>query len=162
MKLKTTEAELKSSKLQKKFKDKLNKEIDRLEGLSSNSSEGSVSRGYIDTLLELPWNKSSKDNLDIKEAKQILEDDHYGLSDVKKRVLEFLAVRALTKAGDAPIICLVGPPGTGKTSIARSIARALNKKYVRICLGGVRDEAEIRGHRKTYVGAMPGRICKRY
>ncbi len=149
----------KKLKAPKEVKDKLNKEIDRLEGLSSNSSEGSVSRGYIDTLLELPWNKSSKDNLDIKEAKQILEDDHYGLSDVKKRVLEFLAVRALTKAGDAPIICLVGPPGTGKTSIARSIARALNKKYVRICLGGVRDEAEIRGHRKTYVGAMPGRIA---
>ena len=149
----------KKLKAPKEVKDKLNKEIDRLEGLSSNSSEGSVSRGYIDTLLELPWNKSSKDNLDIKEAKQILEDDHYGLSDVKKRVLEFLAVRALTKAGDAPIICLVGPPGIGKTSIARSIARALNKKYVRICLGGVRDEAEIRGHRKTYVGAMPGRIA---
>ena len=149
----------KKLKAPKEVKDKLNKEIDRLEGLSSNSSEGSVSRGYIDTLLELPWNKSSKDNLDIKEAKQILEDDHYGLSDVKKRVLEFLAVRALTKAGDAPIICLVGPPGTGKTSRARSIARALNKKYVRICLGGVRDEAEIRGHRKTYVGAMPGRIA---
>lgn len=143
VKLKTTEAELKSSKLQKKLKISLIKKLTDLKDFPQTVQKEVFPRGYIDTLLELPWNKSSKDNLDIKEAKQILEDDHYGLSDVKKRVLEFLAVRALTKAGDAPIICLVGPPGTGKTSIARSIARALNKKYVRICLGGVRDEAEI-------------------
>lgn len=146
-------------KASKEIKEKIYKEIDRLESVSSGNSEGAVIRGYIETLLELPWNKHSKDNDDIKEAKAILEQDHYGLEDVKKRVLEYLAVRALSKKGDAPIICLVGPPGTGKTSIARSIARAVNKKYIRICLGGVRDEAEIRGHRKTYVGAMPGRIA---
>lgn len=155
------EYQIKTERLKapKEVKDKLKKEIDRLESISANNSEGTVVRGYIETLLELPWNKKSKDNLDIIEAKKILEEDHYGLEDVKKRVLEFLAVRVLTKKGDAPIICLVGPPGTGKTSIAKSVARALNKKYVRICLGGVRDEAEIRGHRKTYVGAMPGRIA---
>lgn len=124
----------------------------------NNSAESSVIRGYIETLLELPWDKESRDNMDLSNAREILEEDHYGLEKVKERVLEFLAVRALTKKGDSPIICLVGPPGTGKTSIARSIARALNKKYVRICLGGVRDEAEIRGHRRTYIGAMPGRI----
>jgi len=117
-----------------------------------------VERGYLETLLELPWDKTSRDNTDIKRAEKILERDHYGLEQVKERILEFLAVRSLTKQGDSPIICLVGPPGTGKTSIARSVAEALNKKYVRICLGGVRDEAEIRGHRRTYVGAMPGRI----
>lgn len=139
-------------------KDKIKKEIKRFKGISSNSSESSVSRGYIETLLELPWNKSSLDNKDLDYAKEVLDKEHYGLSDVKERVLEFLAVRNLTSKGDCPIICLVGPPGTGKTSIAKSIAKALDKEYVRICLGGVRDEAEIRGHRRTYVGAMPGRI----
>lgn len=143
----------------KEVKEKIFKEIDRLESISLNNSESTVVRGYIETLLELPWNKSSRDNKNIKEAKTILENDHYGLEDVKKRVLEYLAVRTLANKGDAPILCLVGPPGTGKTSIAKSISRALNKKYIRICLGGVRDEAEIRGHRKTYVGAMPGRIA---
>jgi ATP-dependent Lon protease len=117
-----------------------------------------VSRGYIETLLELPWNKTSRDNRDIRNAERILNEDHYGLEKVKERMLEFLAVRNLTSKGESPIICLVGPPGTGKTSIARSVAKALDKQYVRICLGGVRDEAEIRGHRRTYVGAMPGRI----
>ena len=124
-----------------------------------NNSESSVVRGYIETLLKLPWDKSSRDNNNLNNAKKVLEADHYGLEKVKERVLEYLAVRTLTKKGSSPILCLVGPPGTGKTSIARSVARALNKKYVRICLGGVRDEAEIRGHRRTYVGAMPGRIA---
>ncbi len=142
----------------KEVKEKIKKEIARFKSLSPSSSESAVERAYIETLLELPWDKVSKDNTDIIRAEQILEDQHYGLEQVKERILEFLAVRTLTKAGDSPIICLVGPPGTGKTSIARSVAEALNKKYVRISLGGVRDEAEIRGHRKTYVGAMPGRI----
>lgn len=140
-------------------KKKISKEIDRFKSLAGNSAEASVSRGYIETLLELPWDKMSKDNPDLKYAKKVLDEDHYGLEKVKERVLEFLAVRCLTQKGDSPILCLVGPPGTGKTSIARSVARALNKKYVRICLGGVRDEAEIRGHRRTYIGAMPGRIA---
>lgn len=140
-------------------KDKLKKEIERFKNVSSNSSESAVIRGYIETLLELPWNKSSKDNKNLGDAERILDEDHYGMEKVKERMLEFLAVRNLTAKGDSPIICLVGPPGTGKTSIARSVARALDKKYVRISLGGVRDEAEIRGHRKTYVGAMPGRIA---
>ena len=139
-------------------KERIEKEIERFKNAGNNSAESSVIRGYIETLLELPWDKESRDNMDLSNAREILEEDHYGLEKVKERVLEFLAVRALTKKGDSPIICLVGPPGTGKTSIARSIARALNKKYVRICLGGVRDEAEIRGHRRTYIGAMPGRI----
>lgn len=140
------------------IRQKISKEIDRFKSLMTNSAEASVSRGYIETLLELPWDKISRDNTDLKYAKKVLDEDHYGLEKVKERVLEFLAVRALTEKGDSPILCLVGPPGTGKTSIARSVARALNKKYVRICLGGVRDEAEIRGHRRTYIGAMPGRI----
>ena len=140
-------------------KKRIEKEIERFKNAGNNSAESSVIRGYIETLLELPWDKESVDNMDLANAREILDEDHYGLEKVKERVLEFLAVRALTKKGDSPIICLVGPPGTGKTSIARSIARALDKKYVRICLGGVRDEAEIRGHRRTYIGAMPGRIA---
>ena len=140
-------------------KERIEKEIERFKNAGNNSAESSVIRGYIETLLELPWDKESVDNMDLANAREILDEDHYGLEKVKERVLEFLAVRALTKKGDSPIICLVGPPGTGKTSIARSIARALDKKYVRICLGGVRDEAEIRGHRRTYIGAMPGRIA---
>ena len=142
----------------KEVKEKIRKEIDRFKNISSSSSESAVARGYIETLLELPWNKTSRDNKDLKNAEQILNADHYGLEKVKERMLEFLAVRNLTSKGESPIICLVGPPGTGKTSIARSVAKALDKKYVRISLGGVRDEAEIRGHRRTYVGAMPGRI----
>lgn len=139
-------------------KEKTKKDIKRFRNMSSSSSESTVERGYIETVLELPWNKMSVDNKDLDHAAQVLDDDHYGLKDVKERILEFLAVRNLTSKGESPIICLVGPPGTGKTSIARSIASALEKKYVRISLGGVRDEAEIRGHRKTYIGAMPGRI----
>ncbi len=139
-------------------KDKIKKEIERYKNVAASQAEGVVSRTYIETLLSLPWDKMSKDDLDIKKAQETLDRDHYGLEKVKERILEFLAVRALNTKGQAPIICLVGPPGTGKTSIARSVAEALNKKYVRICLGGVHDEAEIRGHRKTYIGAMPGRI----
>ena len=145
-------------KVDKEVKEKIKKEIDRFKNISSSSSESAVTRGYIETLLELPWNRTSRDNKDLKNAEQILNADHYGLEKVKERMLEFLAVRNLTSKGESPIICLVGPPGTGKTSIARSVAKALDKKYVRISLGGVRDEAEIRGHRRTYVGAMPGRI----
>ena len=145
-------------KADKEVKEKIKKEIDRFKNISSSSSESAVARGYIETLLELPWNKTSRDNKDLKNAEQILNADHYGLEKVKERMLEFLAVRNLTSKVSTPIICLVGPPGTGKTSIARSVAKALDKKYVRISLGGVRDEAEIRGHRRTYVGAMPGRI----
>ena len=140
-------------------KEKIRKEIARFKKIVNSSSESAVERGYIETLLELPWDKASRDNNDIRHAGEILERDHYGLEKVKERIIEYLAVRSLTHKGDTPILCLVGPPGTGKTSIAKSIAEALRKKYVRICLGGVRDEAEIRGHRKTYVGAMPGRIA---
>ena len=143
----------------KETKEKIKKEIQRFKGMPGGSQEANVLRTYIETVLEMPWKKVSRDNQDIVHAKEILEEDHYGLEKVKDRVLEFLAVRALTKKGTSPILCLVGPPGTGKTSIARSVARALGKKYVRISLGGTHDEAEIRGHRKTYVGAMPGRIA---
>ena len=156
-----TEAEeylskVKKLKAPKSVKEHIEKEIERYKNLGNNSSESSVSRGYIETLLALPWDKVSKDNKDIKNAIKVLE--HYGLKKVKDRIIEFLAVRSLTKKGESPIICLVGPPGTGKTSIARSVAKALDKEYVRISLGGVRDEAEIRGHRRTYIGAMPGCI----
>ena len=144
----------------KEVKEKIKKEIMRFKVMPGGSQEANVLRTYIETVMDLPWNKMSKDNQDIKHAKDVLEEDHYGLEKVKQRVLEYLAVRVLTKKGQTPIICLVGPPGTGKTSIARSVARALNKKYVRISLGGVHDEAEIRGHRKTYVGSMPGRIAE--
>ena len=139
-------------------KEKIGKEIERFKNTNSNVSENAVLRGYIETMLALPWEKKSTDSDDLKEAWKVLQEGHYGLKDVKERVMEFLSVRKLTHKGKSPILCLVGPPGTGKTSIARSIAEAMYKKYVRICLGGVRDEAEIRGHRKTYVGAMPGRI----
>ena len=151
--------EVEKLKASKEVKEKIRKEIIRFKNIGNNSSESAVLRGYIETLLELPWDKASRDSTDLKRSEEILNEDHYGMEKVKERVLEFLAVRTLTKKGSSPILCLVGPPGTGKTSIARSIARALNKKYVRICLGGVRDEAEIRGHRRTYVGAMPGRIA---
>lgn len=152
--------QLKNLKAAKEVKEKLKKEIDRLKAMPGGSQEGNVVRTYIETLLELPWKKVSKDNNDIHHAEDILNEDHYGLDKVKERMLEYLAVRVLTGKGSGSILCLVGPPGTGKTSIARSVARALNKQYVRISLGGVRDEAEIRGHRKTYVGAMPGRIVE--
>lgn len=149
---------VKKLKANKSVKDKIYKEIAKYENASINSGEGTIIKNYIDTLLALPWNKSSKDNNDIKNARKVLDAEHYGLVDVKERILEFLAVRNLTSKGDTPVICLVGPPGTGKTSIARSVAEALNKEYVRISLGGVSDESEIRGHRRTYIGAMPGRI----
>lgn len=150
--------QLEQLKAPKEVKEKIAKEIARFRNINGNSSESAVSRGYIETLLDLPWEKKSKDNKDLKHAEAVLNADHYGLEKVKERMLEFLAVRNLTSKGESPIICLVGPPGTGKTSIARSVAKALHKEYVRICLGGVRDEAEIRGHRRTYVGAMPGRL----
>ena len=142
------------------IKAKLHKEVKRLKSLSKGSSEVNVERTYIENCLALPWNKKSQDNNDIINARAVLDADHYGMKDVKDRIIEYLAVRNITSVSDAPILCLVGPPGTGKTSIARSVAAALNKKYIRVCLGGVRDEAEIRGHRKTYVGAMPGRIIE--
>lgn len=142
------------------MKDKIREEIRRFKNVGYNSSESAVIRGYIETLLSLPWDRESTDNEDLKRAREVLNEDHYGLEKVKERVLEYLAVRTLTEKGQSPILCLAGPPGTGKTSIARSIARALEKQYIRICLGGVRDEAEIRGHRRTYVGAMPGRLVQ--
>lgn len=153
------EASLNELQASEEVKARIKKEISRFKSLIGSTSESAVERAYIETLLELPWDRASNDTENIKKAKDILEREHYGLEQVKERILEFLAVRCLTKKGESPIICLVGPPGTGKTSIAKSVAEALNKKYVRICLGGVRDEAEIRGHRKTYVGAMPGRIA---
>lgn len=140
-------------------KEKLHKEIGRFKNTIGSQAENGVIRTYIETILEMPWNKRAEDNTDINYAKEVLEADHYGLEQVKERILEFLAVRTLTQKGESPILCLVGPPGTGKTSIAKSLARSLKKPFVRISLGGVRDEAEIRGHRKTYVGAMPGRIA---
>ena len=153
------ENSLKKLKAPKEVKEKLQKEINRFKSSLNSPAENGVIRTYIETLLEMPWDKAAKDNNDIEYAKKVLDEDHYGLEQVKERILEFLAVRTLTKKGDSPILCLAGPPGTGKTSIAKSLARAMKKPYVRISLGGVRDEAEIRGHRKTYVGAMPGRIA---
>lgn len=151
-------AKLEKLEASDEVKEKIAKEIDRFKSMSGSAAESSVLGTYIETLLSLPWDHRSKDSDDLKEAWKILEEGHYGLKDVKERIMEFLSVRKLTSGGKTPILCLVGPPGTGKTSIAKSVAEALHKKYVRICLGGVRDEAEIRGHRKTYVGAMPGRI----
>ncbi len=150
---------LKKLKADKEVKEKLEKEIKRLRNLPGGSQEASVAQNYIEILLEMPWNKGSREVIDLKQAEAVLNEDHYGLEKVKERILEYLAVRKLNGKGESPILCLVGPPGTGKTSIAKSVARALHKKYVRISLGGIRDEAEIRGHRKTYVGAMPGRIA---
>lgn len=146
-------------KASREVKEKIKKEIERFKNSAGSQAEAGVMRSYIETLLSLPWDKTSRDNKNLKKAKEILEEDHYGLEKVKERIMEFLAVRTLTKKGESPILCLVGPPGTGKTSIARSVARALGKEYVRMSLGGVRDEAEIRGHRRTYIGAMPGRIA---
>ncbi|WP_349666661.1 endopeptidase La [Lacrimispora sp.] len=151
---------LKALKADKEIKEKIQKEIDRFKSMPGGSQEANVVRMYLDTVLDFPWKKTSKDNNNIIHAQQVLDEEHYGLEKVKERILEYLAVRILTKKGTSPILCLVGPPGTGKTSIARSVAKALNKEYVRISLGGIRDEAEIRGHRKTYVGAMPGRIAE--
>ena len=152
------EQSLKKLKASREVKERIEKAIRRFKGLSSSTAESSVERTYIETLLELPWDKTTKDHTDLSGAEKLLEEQHYGLEDVKERVLEFLAVRSFTGKGASPVLCLVGPPGTGKTSIARSVADAMGRKFVRICLGGVRDEAEIRGHRRTYVGAMPGRI----
>ena len=157
--LEQLEKKVKSVKASKEVKEQMEKELNRLKAMPYGSQEATVSRTYLDVLLELPWEKSTKDNHDIGHAQKVLDEDHYGMEKIKERILEYLAVRSMTRKGDAPILCLVGPPGTGKTSIAQSVARALGKKYVRICLGGVRDEAEIRGHRRTYIGAMPGRFA---
>jgi len=151
--------ELSKLRADKEVKEKIKKEIDRFRSMAPNNSESAVAHTYIETLLEMPWNKVTRYKKDLDEAERILNEDHYGLVKVKERILEFLAVRVWNQKGDSPIICLAGPPGTGKTSIAKSVAKALGKEYVRISLGGVRDEAEIRGHRRTYVGAMPGRIA---
>ena len=150
--------QLEALELPEKIEEKVKKEIDRYAKLSPASAESGVIRSYVNWILELPWNKETQDEIDIKKARKILDEDHYGLKDVKERVVEYLAIRELTKSMKGPIICLVGPPGVGKTSIAKSIARSLNREFVRMSLGGVRDEAEIRGHRRTYVGAIPGRI----
>ena len=152
------ERKLAKLKATDKVKKKIKEEISRYKRISSNNSESAVIRGYLETLLAMPWKKMSRDNTDVAHAKEILDADHYGLEKVKERILEYLAVKKLNKNGTGTIICLVGPPGTGKTSIAKSVAKALGRKYVRICLGGVQDEAELRGHRRTYVGAMPGRV----
>lgn len=152
------ERKLEKLKAPAKVKKKIKEEIGRYKRISSNNSESAVIRGYLEALLAMPWKKASQDNTDVEHAKEILDADHYGLEKVKERILEYLAVKKLNKEGTGTILCLVGPPGTGKTSIAKSVAKALGRKYVRICLGGVRDEAELRGHRRTYVGAMPGRV----
>ena len=156
------ERKLAGLKAPDKVKKKIKEEINRYKRISSNNSESAVIRGYLETLLAMPWKKMSKDNTDVAHAKEVLDADHYGLEKVKERILEYLAVKKLNKNGTGTIICLVGPPGTGKTSIAKSVAKALGRKYVRICLGGVRDEAELRGHRRTYVGAMPGRVINAF
>lgn len=148
------EAQLQELEASDEVKEKIQKEIDRFRSSANMASENGVIRGYVETLLSMPWDKRDEEKVSLKQAEKILEEDHYGLEKVKERILEYLSVRLLTGKGESPILCLVGPPGTGKSSIAKSVARALDKKFVRISLGGVRDEAEIRGHRKTYVGAM--------